>query len=279
MLKARQLNSIDILSLRKDFLWGKHYYGLFENNSLMDCILYSQYFDKANLIEIHNIEHNHDELIKDFLEKFTQKRRIRYFVRELDEVHQVEDISIMNRHGFKRFNRNFCFEYKNNFSDNKNFKLICRDAESQDIKKMMEIDILSQILEYRDCLFKSKSFLKDRLLNMFVFVDAGDSEKVLAFAYKRDLSHSYTYEFVIHPHHSDLVDDCIESFAEKYIVFEKNPNFRFILNENQKKIIDELRKRFNLIWSSQLLIYEGAPREKVKQTQAVLAVSKAVAKG
>ncbi len=279
MYRTRTLNLVDIMQLKKDLLWGRYYYGLFEDGKLVDTLLFSNYFDNRYLIEIHYIESKAKEFLNKFTHDYAHKRKVRYFVRELNEASQVADIEFMNSCGFKRFNRNYCFQYdssKHNPNDHLMLKAFCREIEKHDIPKLIEIDASSQIIDYRDELHKSSKFFKNNLEKIFVFTSSSDMESIYGFAYKRDLEHSGTFEFVIHPRHADIIEDCIRAFADSYIHVEKSSDsFRFIINENHKHQIDELRKHDDLVWSSQLLILEGTPREKVAQPTAGLAFNQA----
>ncbi len=279
MYRTRTLNLVDIMQLKKDLLWGKYYYGLFDSGKLTDTILFSNYFDNQYLIEIHFIEHKAREFLNKFTHDYAHRRRVRYFIRELNEITQVSDIEFMNSCGFKRYNRNYCFEYDSSkHSPNENIapKAFCRELEKQDIIKLIDIDAGSQIIEYRDELYKSSKFFKNNLEKIFVFSSSNDMDSIYGFAYKRDLEHNSTFEFVIHPRQSDIVGDCVRAFAESYIHVEKSSDsFRFIINENHKSQFDELKKHYGLIWSSQLLILEGTPREKATKPAQGLAFNQA----
>jgi hypothetical protein len=273
MSRARILNPADIVYHKKDFFWDKDYFGFFHRGELIDYILYSQCYHSKYLIELHHIENRNIEFVKEFLHYFS-RRQTRYFIRELDEKNNIEDIQFMNHVGFQRFNRNFCFEYSSSLGLSDNY-IFCRDANLEDLDKIIELDIAAQILDYRDTLHKTKKFLRERLADLFVFVNSReDLDHILAFAIKKPGAHNNTFEFIIHPNISDISFGCIESFAEKHIRFEKNLSFRFTVNENQKSIMEDLKRGFELIWSSQLLIYEGAPREHAAQLHTAFNVAK-----
>ncbi len=275
MPKTRTLNLIDIMQLKKDLLWGKSYYGLFDRNKLIDTVLFSNYFDNRYLVEIHGIEQKSREFVNQFTHDYATRRHIRYFVRELDEVNQVSDIEFMHSCGFKRFNRNYCFEYdssKHSPNDHIQPKVFCRELDRQDIVKLIEIDASAQIIEYRDELHKKKLFFKKHFEEISVFTSSSEIDNIYGFAYKRDLGHGSTFEFVVYPRHSEIINDCINAFAERYIHFEKSStSFRFIINENHKTKFDELQKDYDLAWTSQLLILEGAPKEKSPELATNLA--------
>ena len=273
MRRYRVLNLADIWSFKKDLLWGKYYFGLFEKSKLLDSILYSNAYNNKRVVEIHNMQLKDKEFLQTFISRFTKKKKIIYFIRELDEVTRQSDIEFMQSNGFKRFNRNYCFEYlADSHSPNEKTQLsiFCREAEKYDVVKLMELDLSSQIIEYRDYLHKGKNFFRDKLESIYVFVDPNDMRKVLAYAFKKDLEHQSTFEFCIHPRSAELIFDCIHAFTEKYVHFEKNASsFRFIVNENIKAIIPDLSKKFDHLYTLQCLILEGCPKEKSKQVRAL----------
>lgn len=279
-MQTKVLSLIDIAKFKKDILWGKYYYSLIDSGNLIDWIIYSYYQQSIDLIEIHSIEHKSLEFLNKFTHDFALKENVRYFLRELDESTQATDIEYMNQCGFKRYNRNYCYEYDSKKIDkhNNSLQLYCKELEKQDIAKLIDIDISAQILDYRDLLHKNDKFFKRNQENIFVFSATSDIDKVCGFAFKRELDNGSTFEFIVSPKQSDLLEDCIQSFAEHYIYFEKtSSSFRFIINETHKPALEEIQKKFPLIWSTQLLILEGAPREKSKQTNPGLAFTQATA--
>lgn len=269
MRKYKQLNLADIWSLKKDLLWGKYYFAMFEKNKLVDSILYSNSYSNKHVIEIHNMQLKDKEFLQAFTSHFIEKKKTKYFIRELDEITQVNDIEFMQNNGFKRFNRNYCYEYlANSHSPNEKPQLgiFCREAEKYDIVNLMELDLSSQIMEYRDYLHKGKNYFRDNLENIYVFVDSSDLHKVLAFAVRKEGEDLSSFDFCMHPRACDMIFDCIHAFTEKYVHFEKNASsFRFIVNENMKSILPELNKRFDHIYTHQSLILEGAPKQKMSQ--------------
>lgn len=277
-MQTKTLSLIDIVKFKKDLLWGKYYYALLESGDLVDSILYSYYQQNFDLIEIHTIELKTREFLNKFTHDFASKDNVRYFLRELNESTQVSDIEFMNQCGFKRYNRSYCYEFdssKHSSRHHTKLRIFCREAEKQDIVKLIDIDISAQILDYRDSLYKNSKFFKRNLENIFIFSDSSDTKRVYGFAFKRDLEHSSTFEFIISPKQSDLLEDCIIAFAEKYIHFEKiSSSFRFVVNEAHKIAVGKFQGGFDLIWSTQLLILEGAPREKSKQNNPGLTFSK-----
>lgn len=274
MYKTRVLDLYDIFRLKKDLLWGKYYYGSFENGKLTNSILFSQYFESKYLIELHNIEQHSQELVRDFVSEFSLNKQIHYFLREIDESTGALEIEFMQSCGFHRFNRNYCFEYnssKHSPKDHINLNVFCRSAEKHDINKLIELDVESQILEYRELLHKNKKFVKGNLENTFVFSDSNNLDRIYGFAYKRDGEHHSSFELVLAAKQEINIDQLMQAFSETYVHFEKNsPDFRFIIKEDQINDLDNLCKNYDLIWSSQLLILEGNPRNKSKLLQSSL---------
>jgi hypothetical protein len=279
MYRTRTLNLVDIIKLKKDLLWGKYYYGLFDSGKLADLILFSNYCDNKYLIELHSIDHKAREFVNKFTHDYARKHRIRYFIRELDEATQVSDIEFMNSCGFKRYNRNYCFEYhssKHNPNEHIQPQVLCRALEKQDIAKLIDIDSSSQIIEYRDELYKSSYFFKKNFENIFVFTSSNNLDHIEGFAFKRGLGPVHTFEIVVHPRQSEIIEDCVKALAESYIHVEKcAESFRFIINENHKTKFDELREHYGLVNSTQLLILEGTPREKATKPSQGLVFNQA----
>lgn len=280
MPKTKILNFVDIYKLKKDLLWGKYYYALLDQGKLLDSILYSQAYGHDEVIEIHDIENKTKELTKDFVENFAKKRKIRYFLRELDEQSQVADIEFMNSCGFKRFSRNFCYEYdgsKHSPNEKTQINTYCRDAEHEDIPQLVEHDIDAQIIEYRDALFRPGNFFEKNLENVFVFCSSTKLEQMFAFCIRREGTQGETFEFVIHPKQATQIFDFVHAFAEKFIHFDKTAmSFRFIINESLNESFKDTAKDFNLVWTSQMLILEGIPREKSKQPHHTIVIQEQV---
>jgi len=261
---------------KKNFLWGKHYFGHFVGGDLEDTILYSEYFGKPKVLELENLSKYDPELLQEFITHFIEKKSVRYFLRELNEIEQVDEIGFMHEQGFKRFSRNYCFEFNKDLAEyHREPTLICMDAGLDHTRQIRDLDIASQILEYRDEIYKSKSYLLQNLDDIFVFVNPRERSKVLAFAVKRPWQNENLYRFIIHPSNTDMVEHCIQAFAEKYIHIEKNLNYRFVINECHKKLVDKLKDTYQFLSSTQLLIKEGAPKSKSKSASTLFAVRKA----
>lgn len=269
MHKTKTLNLADIISLKKDILWGKYYYALFEDGKLLDSLVFSHPHYNKNIIEIHKIEKQNQGFLLEFTQEYAKKKKIRYFVRELNESTQTADIEFMQSCGFIRYNRNYCFEYKSKDFDiraNTEPSVFCRPAELDDIEQLLDLDINSQILEYRDYLHKERRYFKNNIENIYVFTDPSKLKHIHAFAYKKHPDLDAVYELVLHPRHNHILLPCINAFAEEFILFEKNSEeFKFIINENQKEKLEEIQAKFTLLWSCQLLLLEGRPRSKSKQ--------------
>ncbi len=268
MNKSRDLNIFDILLHRKDLLWGKDYFGSLSRGKLESSILFSSYRGSDYSIEILRLETKNDELLKTFTERYSKKYKIKYFVIELDEKTGVDSIALVNRCGFKRYLRNYYYELAaEDFSSTSEVKIICREAEYEDVEQIMELDCTSQALEYRDYLFATKKYIKEKLSDYYVFVDSADFSKVLAFAFKADTVGN-SFEFISNQAHSSTIPACIEAFAERNLSFEKNSFLRFAVSSAHKDQLEELERKYTLSSVSQLLIFEGAPRQKSSQTNA-----------
>lgn len=280
MPSYRTLNLIDLFKFKLDFLWGKSYYAYLEKKDLIDYILYNQYFKSKHAINILELKNNSPELLKAFLNKMSKKSKVQYFYNESDEKINLESIELLKSQGFQRINRNYCFEYKEAqaIETSSSIDLLCRDAHPNDIHKLMDIDSSAQIIEYRDFLVKSKSFFKEQLNEISVFVNPKDTSKIYAFSFPKENYPSHTFEFVLHPNLSSIIPDCIESFAEHYIKYHKHHHaFRFIINENHGKIVDSLQKHYELNSVSQLLLRDSFAKAKKPMLKAVLFPRRATA--
>ncbi len=261
MNKSRDLNFFDIWLHRKDFLWGKEYFGLLERGRLVDCILFSSYRGSDHAIEILQIDNRSEELLRSFTEKYAIKYKIKYFLIELDEKLGLDEIDLVNRCGFKRYIRNYHYELRaEDFSPSNDVKMICREAEYEDVEAIMDLDCTAQALEYRDYLYATKRYVRDRLSDYYVFVDPHDMTRPLAFSRKSNEKDN-RYEFVTNQLGSSLLPDCIEAFAERNLRFEKNSYLHFMVASSHKEMITELERAYKLVSVSQLLIHESAPRE------------------
>lgn len=268
MSKTKVLNFIDIIRLKKDFLRDKYYYGLFNKTTLIDSITYSHAFYNDELIEIHDLGLRNQDLINNFIENFASKKSIRYFISEFDERTQAAEIEFMNSCAFKRLTRNYFYEYNGSVhSPNERLELniFCREADHRDIPSLIEKDIDAQIIEYRDALYRPKDFFKKNLSNIYVFSSSTNLQQVLAYCFKRTFLLNDVFEFIVHPKQSMQIFDFIHAFAEHYVHFSKISNkFDFALNESLDQGLGDIAKSFKLLGSSQVLIREGLPREKVK---------------
>ncbi len=265
MTKSRDLNIFDIWLHRKDFLWGKDYFGSLSRGKLDSSILFSSYRGADYSIQIHQLDTKDDELLKSFTEKYSRKYRIKYFLIELDEKQDVDNIALVNRCGFKRYLRNYYYELKaEDFVNSTEVQIICREAEYEDVAQIMELDCSSQALEYRDYLYATKKYIKEKLGDYYVFVDSSDLSKVLAFAFKAETT-SNCFEFVTNQVHSAILPAAIAAFAERNISFEKNSFLRFAVSSTHKQVLERLEREYKISSVSQLLIFEAAPREKASQ--------------
>lgn len=278
-MKCKRLNLIDIVNYKKDFLWGKYYYSCINKGEVVDTVLYSYPYGNKKLIEIHDVDKKHHEFVRDFTKTMSKKEKIRYFIREMSEINHVSDIQFMNECGFKRYSRNYCFDFDLSYDEiRKNYNQIyfCREADKRDIQQLIEIDTSSQVLEFRDELHRSKKYFKDNLLETYVLTMANNTNKIVAYMLKKNLDHHSTFELVLPSRMSEAIQSLLMAFCERYIYFEKvDDNFRFIIDESHKKAAPEIEKKFPLKWSSQKLIYEGAPKEKIVNPQASINFSQA----
>jgi hypothetical protein len=272
MLKYKVLSLLEILSQKKDLLWSKKYFAELEDSLPKSLLIFSDLYEKKNIKEIHSIESPSPNILEAFVDFAMQKLKSRYILYELNESNEVKQIEQAHRLGFKRFNRNYTFIYKNSRICESNCpapQIFCRPAELEDIKDIEEIDIASQMLEYRDELFRSRKFIKNIILNTWVFTPARNSSQVIAFCCSKESYFPNCFEFIIPSSSSNMLYEILDSFAEQYINFEKNLDFRFVIDENHKNLLDSLSKDFELCTSSQLLIYEGLNKSKIKKTSAL----------
>ncbi len=265
-MRCRTLNLIDIMSYKKNLFWGRYYYGKFEKSQLLNTVYFSYYFDSNSLIEIHNIDNPEKDFVNQFLHEYASKNHIRYFIRELNENLENLSIAFMQELGFRRYCRNYELEYHVNSAQlpNQSHSIFCRELEDNDILKLLEIDSSAQCLEYRDALIKNTKFFRERINDVFVFVDSSDLDRIQAFAFKRTLESGTAFEFIIHPRQPNLIEECLDVFAEKYIYFDKTAlSFRFIINENLYSQLNP--KPYTFISCSQMLIKEGSPRSRISE--------------
>ncbi len=267
MQRAKTLNLIDIFKFKKDLCWGKKYFALVDNGKLESSLLYSKYCKAPKVLEILSSENSNKELISEFIKSRSQKG-CKYFLRELDEKIEIEEIKIMHEVGFKRLSRNYYYEYQEDkekkFSNEgkSSVNILCKEANISTIEHIMDIELSAQLLEYRDHFYKHESFFMDSIDELFIFLDGHG--KIYGFANKK-LNHlDETFEFTVLRNLSNLLPSCIEAFEEIYIKYHKNHIFRFVVNENHQSILNDLNKNYKPIASTQLLIREAQPREKLK---------------
>lgn len=278
-LKAKTLNIADIFRFKKDLLWGKYYYGEIESGELKDCILYRKLYESNKLIEILNVDNKNIELVKSFTASNAKKTR--YFIQELNEITQAENIEFITKCGFRRYNRNYCFKCcgtENSLKTYKHLNVFCREMNLEDLDFLVELDQDCQVIDFRDALFKTRKFFKNHFEDIFVFTNPVHSEEIYAYAYRPDPEVKDVFEFILHPNRSNLIYECISAFNEKYVHFEKTASsFSFIVNENQKPELENLRGKHELEWVNQKLILEGCPKSKVPQANKTLVLKTASA--
>ena len=268
--KAKTLNIADIFRFKKDLLWGKYYFGHIEAGELKDCLLYRNLYESKKLIEILSIDNRNIELVKEFTASQAKNKKVRYFVQELDESSEAEDIEFIQKCGFRRFNRNYCFKCsgtENSLKEHKRLNVFCREMNLEDIKLLVALDQDCQVIDFRDALYKSKKFFNNHFEDIFVFTDPINSNEVYAYAYRPNPDIKDVFEFTLHPNRSDLIYECISAFNEKYVHFEKSASsFSFVVTENQKSEFEKLREAHELSWVKQKLILEGSPKTKIPKT-------------
>jgi len=273
-VKTKILNLIDLYRYRKDFIWGKDYYASIENNRVTSSILYSNYLEAKKALELHEFDTNHEELLKDFISHFSLKEDIYYFISKLTENDQVNEITFLQAQGFCRLTREYLFEYrefKTTSLDTVN--ILCETATHKDIKNMIQVYKHAQPIEFRDYLFHYPSFFKERLDDTYVFYAGRVAEanahapsvnkSILGYACKIDPEKNI-FEFIVPPTQALSFTSFLVAFVDKYIHFEKNENFSFIVNENIKDSLGEIQEKFKLKQVKQVLIQEGKNRDKVK---------------
>lgn len=264
-IKVRKLSILDIVSNKKDILWGRDYFGQFGKGKLLNYLIYGKHQNISNVKEIYDTDTCSKDLIDSFVSHYSKKTR--YFVRELDELRDSKEIEVMRECGFLRYNRNYCFDFdanQNKVSDNKVHGVYCREVKRSDFKLLAEFDRDCQIVEYRDLLFRDKDFFKKNTDKVFVFTPTQNLNNIVAYAVKREVKDKSVFEIILSPNQADLIHDCVQAFAERYIFFEKfDVNFYFVVNENLKVEVEKLRETYNLVWTNQMLIKEGTPRTKL----------------
>lgn len=264
IVKTKVLNLIDLYRYRKDFIWGKGYYASIEDNRVVSSILYSKYLEAKKALELHEFDTNHEELLKDFISHFSLKEDIHYFISKLAENDQVNEITFLQAQGFRRLTREYLFEYrefKTTSLDTVN--ILCETATHKDIKNMIQICKYAQPIEFRDYLFHYPDFFKGRLNDTYIFYPAKSPENILGYACKIDPEKNI-FEFIVPPTQALSFISFLVTFVDKYIHFEKNENFSFIVNENIKDSLDEIQEKFKLKQVKQVLIQEAKNRDKVK---------------
>ncbi len=263
-IKFRKLNLLDIVSNKKDLLWGKEYFGLFKASKLTNYLIFGKHNNISKVLEIFHTDTYSKELIEAFVTNFAKKTK--YFISELDELRDLNEIELMRNCGFLRYNRNFCFDFNANereLADNEVHEVYCREIKRSDYKQLADFDRHCQIVDYRDYLFRDYNFFKNQSEDVFVFTQTKNLNNIVAYAIKRDYKDKSVFNFILSPTQAHLIHDCIRAFAEKYVFFEKfDDNFYFVINENLKNEIEQIRKTYTLMWSNQLLIKEGNPKIK-----------------
>lgn len=274
MAKSRTLNLLDIFKYKKDLCWGKNYFGYFERGKLICYILFSDYYETSAISQILKVESDYgsieDNVLIDLIENFRRvysQKKIKYFIRELNESTEAHELKILHDLGFQRINRNFYYEYiaaQKTFSGavESNLNIVCKEASMNDIEKIVDIDRNSQLLEFRDYFCKAKSYFINNMDNVFVFANAANTSQIYGFANKKEDMSEETFEFTFQKNLTNIIPECIEAFEETYIKFYKNQIFRFTINESHKAIFSDLKENYHLLGSTQILLAEASPRKK-----------------
>ena len=274
MTKARKLSIIDIISNKKDLLWNKDYFGLFQKSKLVNHLIYGKHQGIKKILEIYSTDICNQDLIDAFVKYFAKKTK--YFIRDLNEAKHVKEIEVMRDAGFLRFNRIFTFHFdaaNQEVSPTKVHSVYCRGIKRDDFQKLAEYDRNCQILEYRDYLFRDINFFKNKIDDVFVFTQTQNLNNIIAYAIKKEKQDKSVFEIVINPLQAELIFDCIRAFAEKYVYFEKfDDDFYFVINQNIEGQIEQLKELYSLVSTNQLLIKEGNPKIKSKQNTPLRAV-------
>jgi hypothetical protein len=274
--RAKTLNLADIFRFKKDLLWGKYYYGIIESGDLKDCVLFKKLFDSKKLIEIVSVENQNQELVKEFVHVYSNAKKVRYFIQELDEVDEVDEINFIQNCGFRRFNRSYCFKCcgtENGLKSYKHLNVLCREMDNEDISSLEELDLDCQIIDFRDELYKSKSFFKNNFEDILVFSNPVDSKEIYAYAYRPNPDQKNVFEFTLHSSRSEIIFECISAFNEKFVLFDKSAeDFSFIVNESLKNQLEAIRAKHKLEWVKQKLILEGAPKSRVHNPSLLLSI-------
>jgi len=273
-MKSKVLNLIDLYRYRKDFIWGKDYFAKIDNNKVISSILFSKYLEAKKVLELHEFDINQEDLLKEFIHYFSLKENIHYFISKLSESEEIAEISFLHRQGFQRLTREYLFEYREFKTKILNsVDILCDTATKKDIASMIQICKHAQPIEFRDYLFHYPSFFKGRLDDTYVFyagrvaeLDANApsvNKNVLGYACKIDPEKNI-FEFIVPPQQTSMLISFLVAFVDKYIHYEKNDNFSFIVNENVKDVLDEVLEKFSLKQVRQVLIHEAQIRDKVK---------------
>ena len=263
-MKSKVLNLIDLYRYRKDFIWGKDYFARIENNRVVSSILFSKYLEAKKVLELHEFDINQEELLKEFIQHFSLKENIHYFISKLSETDEIAEISFLHRQGFQRLTREYLFEYRElKTSIIKDINILCKTATKKDITSMIQLCKHAQPIEFRDYLFHYPSFFKGRLDDTYVFYSPSASKNILGYACKIDPEKN-VFEFIVSPQQTLMFISFLVAFVDKYVHYEKNDNFSFIVNENVKDVLDEVSEKFSLKQVKQVLIHEAQIRDKVK---------------
>jgi hypothetical protein len=265
MRYSKALNLIDLARFRKDFLWGKEYFALIEDHQIIASIIYSQYLASTKIHLIEKIDQQESELLEAYTAHFSSKRRCRYFIAKFDEVDSAGRISFFRENGFLRLNREYHFNFKLRINNQHvdHIDMLCFPATKRNLKKLVQVSKSAQALEYRDLLYHSKKYLKSELDNIYFFKKP-ESKAILGYVIIQEHEDSpKTVEFTLAPAFNDDFIAMLKAFIDAYVCYEMCEDFIFIVSENQKDLLEQLEKNFELLKVMQILVKEGMPKSKI----------------
>jgi len=266
-VKARSLNLLDLAIHKIDLLWGKYYYAQFEKSHIIDLITFRYSAFNNQIVEILAVQSHNQALMQIFTKEYSTKHKTKYFLRELNEITEVNDIAFMNSCGFRRINRRYFFEFDTSQSAEKpdfkkQFAYLCRAYDKDDLESLIEIDEHCISLEHREFLVRNELFFESNFDKIYVICSSSDTNQIAAFIYKEVLEVSVVN--IIAPiRFSDELENLLLAFAEYFIDFEKSDTkFIFAIDSNHKKLVDILKIKYPLLKTTQLLALEGNTRER-----------------
>ena len=218
MARYKTLSPIDVFLHRKDLLWGKSYFAALEWNKIKSYLIFSNLYARSELKIIEHLDANKVDLVKAFTKAYA--KRTKYFLAELDEIEQSHHIQTLHATGFKILKRVHCFDFKTHEANGPCKQLVCREAESKDLKQMQKIEASAQRLEYRDELFKSIDFIHNNLTDFYIFSKTDSSDEVVGFCHRKNPNQKHCFEFTFHSGQSNLMASAINTFMITIVVLK-----------------------------------------------------------